>query len=273
VIYAEVIGDPIAHSKSPLIHKHWLQLLDIEGDYLRTRVEPVNLGDFLAQRREDPDWLGCNVTVPHKEKIVPLIDEVDQSAAIIGAVNCVVPREGKLVGYNTDVDGIAASLDGTDFEGRDAVLIGAGGAARAAVAYLAYRNLRSLTVLARDPKKAESLSELAPRLAFKFDTLEPAELHPTPAAIINASPLGMVGSPAMPETLLAAVAGSARGAAVFDMVYNPLETTFLATGRKGGGEAVDGLTMLIGQAERAFGLFFGQMPPPSSDKLRDLLTT
>ena len=110
VPFAEVIGDPVAQSKSPLIHKHWLQLLDIEGDYLRTRVETADLGAFLAERRADPDWRGCNVTVPHKEAVVRLLDELDESAATVGAVNCVVPRSGRLVGYNTDVDGVAAAL-------------------------------------------------------------------------------------------------------------------------------------------------------------------
>jgi len=273
VPFAEVIGDPVAQSKSPLIHKHWVQLLDIEGDYLRTRVETADLGAFLAERRADPDWRGCNVTVPHKETVVRLLDELDESAAAVGAVNCVVPRSGRLVGYNTDVDGVAAALDGTEVDGRGAILIGAGGAARAAVAYLAGRNLESLTVLARDPVKAESLRGLAPRVNFHFVGLEDDLATESPSAIINASPLGMVGSSAMPDNLLATVAACASGVTVFDMVYNPLETAFLAAGRDAGGLPVYGLTMLIGQAERAFDLFFGQPPPPDHQRVRDLLTT
>jgi shikimate dehydrogenase len=271
--FAEVIGDPIAQSKSPLIHEHWLQVLDIEGDYLRTRVEAADLDVFLAARRSDPDWRGCNVTVPHKETVVPLLDELDKSAATVGAVNCVVPRSGRLVGYNTDVDGIAAALDATEFEGREAILIGAGGAARAAVAYLAGRNLTSLTVLARDPIKAESLRSLAPRVSFQFAGLDDDPAATSPSAIINASPLGMISSPEMPDNLLATVAARASGATVFDMVYNPLETAFLAAGRDAGGRPVDGLTMLVGQAERAFDLFFGRPPPPDHRRVRDLLTT
>jgi shikimate dehydrogenase len=271
--FAEVIGDPIAQSKSPLIHEHWLQLLDIEGDYLRTRVETADLGAFLAERRADPDWRGCNVTVPHKETVVRLLDELDESAAAVGAVNCVVPRSGRLVGYNTDLDGVAAALDATEFEGRDAILIGAGGAARAAIAYLAGRNLESLTVLARDPVKAESLRGLAPRVNFRFAGLDDDPAVESPSAIINASPLGMVGSSAMPGGLVATVAARASGTTVFDMVYNPLEPAFLAAGRDAGGLPVDGLTMLIGQAGRAFDLFFGRPPPPDHRRVRDLLTT
>ena len=245
----------------------------MEGDYLRSRVERAELGAFLATRQSDPDWRGCNVTVPHKETVVRLLDELDKSAATVGAVNCVVPRSGRLVGYNTDVDGIAAALDATEFEGHEAILIGAGGAARAAVAYLAGRNLTSLTVLARDPIKAESLRSLAPRVSFQFAGLDDDPAATSPSAIINASPLGMISSPEMPDSLLGTVAARASGATVFDMVYNPLETAFLAAGRDAGGLPVDGLTMLIGQAERAFDLFFGRPPPPDHRRVRDLLTT
>lgn len=273
VPFAEVIGDPIAQSKSPLIHKHWLALLAIEGDYLRTRVETESLKAFLTDRRTDPNWRGCNVTVPHKETIVPLLDEFDASAETVGAVNCVIPQDGRLIGFNTDVDGIAAALDATELEGRQAILIGAGGAARAAVAYLARRNVAGITVLARDPKKAESLRELAPRSAFQLAGMADDRAPSDPAAIINASPLGMVGCPPMPESLLSLIAHRASGATVFDMVYSPLETPFLSVGRNAGGHAVDGLTMLTGQAARAFELFSGQASPPPDQRLRDLLTT
>jgi shikimate dehydrogenase len=271
--FAEVIGDPIAQSKSPLIHKHWLQVLGIEGDYLRTRVEAASLRAFLTDRRADANWRGCNVTVPHKETIVLHVDELDESAVAVGAVNCVVPQGGRLVGFNTDVDGIAAALDATELEGDQAMLIGAGGAARAAVAYFAGRNVASITVLARDPKKAESLRQLAPRSAFQFLEMADDQAPSDPVAIINASPLGMVGYPHMSESLLSLIANRASGATVFDMVYNPLETPFLSVGRSAGGHAVDGLTMLIGQAAKAFELFFGQAPPTPDERLRDLLTT
>lgn len=273
VPFAEVIGDPIAQSKSPLIHKHWLRLLDTEGDYLRSRVEPADLHAFLEARRTDRNWRGCNVTVPHKEAVVRLLDQLDESAAAVGAVNCIVPRDGRLVGYNTDADGIASALDATELEEREAILIGAGGAARAAVAYFAGCNVQGLTVLARDPIKAESLRALAPRIRFEFLRLRDHAPAQRPAAIVNASPLGMVGWPEMPAALLTSVAALASGATVFDMVYNPLETAFLMAGREAGGNTVDGLTMLIGQAERAFALFFDQPAPPSDQHLRDLLTT
>ena len=109
--YAEVIGDPIGHSKSPIIHKYWLERLAIEGDYRKTMVAGADLPAFTAARRRDPDWRGCNVTIPHKQAIIPLLDRVDRGAETIGAVNCVVREGSVLAGYNTDVDGIAAALD------------------------------------------------------------------------------------------------------------------------------------------------------------------
>ena len=191
----------------------------------------------------------------------------------VGAVNCVVPRHGRLIGFNTDVEGVAAALDSTAFEGRDVLLIGAGGAARAAVAYLAGRNVADITVLARDPKKADRLRELAPRAAFQFLALDDEDAPRDPSAIINASLLGMARSPEMPESLLATIAARAADATIFDMVYNPLETAFLTRGREAGGRMVDGLTMLIGQAAKAFELFFGRNAPTPDPDLRDLLTT
>lgn len=272
MIYAEVIGDPIAQSKSPLIHKHWLAQLGLEGDYRATRVEPGSLNRFMESRRADPDWRGCNVTIPHKQQIVALLREVDASAAAVGAVNCVVPGGDKLAGFNTDIDGMASALDAIEFRGRRAVLIGAGGAARAAVAYLEKRKAAAITILVRDPKKAESLRTLAPSADFEVQRIGEAKGITEPAAIINASPLGMVGATQMPASLLEFVAAHSADATVFDMVYSPLETDFLRAGRDGGGQAVDGLTMLIGQAAKAFELFFGQAAPPPDQRLRELLT-
>ena len=108
--YAEVIGDPIAHSKSPQIHRHWLQQTGLDGDYRATRVSREGLAGYFAERRADPDWRGCNVTIPHKENVAPLIDDVASDAAAIGAVNCVIREGDRLVGYNSDVNGIAAAL-------------------------------------------------------------------------------------------------------------------------------------------------------------------
>ena len=153
MIYAEVIGDPIAQSKSPIIHKHWLSRVCLAGDYRATLVVPEGLVGFIEQRRFDPNWRGCNVTIPHKQAVLPLLDEIDSVAAAVGAVNCVVPTDVGLKGHNTDVDGVAAALDGTELEGRKIAIIGAGGAARAAITYLAAKSVAEIHILVRDPKK------------------------------------------------------------------------------------------------------------------------
>jgi len=272
VRYAEVIGDPIGQSKSPLIHNYWLSQLDIAGDYRRTRVAGADLADFLADRRQDPDWLGCNLTMPLKEAAVSLVYRIDGRARTIGSINCIVPRSGVLEGTNTDVDGFALALEETTLEGCKAAIIGAGGAARAAVAYLVARKAAKIAIIVRDPAKAETIRSIDPRAEITIGSLSAADaLLEGSAAIVNASPLGMAGCAEMPDALLESVARHSAGKTLLEMVYHPVETRFLAVGRAAGAQTVDGLTMLIGQAARAFELFFGRPPPPPDEQLRALL--
>lgn len=263
--FAEVIGDPIAQSKSPIIHKYWLDQLGIEGDYVRTRVVAGELSDFIARRRADPDWRGCNVTIPHKQAIMPLLDRIDAGADAIGAVNCVVPEAAALAGHNTDIDGVAAALDSTELDGRKAVVIGAGGGARAVVAYLARRKAE-IVVVVRSPARAEELRSLGPVRILPLEQAEDGFQGAT--AIVNATSMGMAGADPMPTSLLEVVRENSAGAVLFDMVTTPVNTEFLARGER----AVDGLTMLVGQARRAFELFFGSTPPQGDAELRRLLT-
>lgn len=273
-MYAEVIGDPVAQTKSPLIHRYWLDRLGLAGEYRATRVESSDLASFLERRRSDGDWRGCNVTIPHKESVLPFLDQLDGGAATIGAVNCIIPGRLGHIGYNTDIDGLAAALDRARPEGRKAAIIGAGGAARAAVAYLASKGVESIVIVVRDPKKAEPLRELARGTRVVIGDFKSADaLFNGASLLVNASPLGMAGCPDMPRDLVAALARNAAGATVFDMVYKPVETGFLLAGRNNGAQVVDGLAMLVGQAARAFELFFGKPAPLPDAFLRDLLTT
>jgi shikimate dehydrogenase len=271
--YAEVIGDPVAHSKSPAIHRYWLQQAAVAGDYRSCRVPKGKLADYFQSRRRDGDWRGCNVTIPHKEDVAPLLDHVSADATRIGAVNCIVKEGAKLVGYNSDVEGIAAALGEKPLASRKVAVIGAGGAARAMLTYLAARSPAAVAIVARDPSKASRLAPLVDggefRCAF-FD--EAQEAFAGAALIVNASPLGMEGAPAMPESLLEAVEAEARGTIVFDMVYQPLTTAFLRRGLAAGAEPVDGLAMLIGQARSAFEYFFRAEPAAGDTALRRLLT-
>jgi shikimate dehydrogenase len=263
--YAEVIGDPIAHSKSPLIHRFWLEKLGIEADYRACHVTPDGLADFLVQRRQDTNWHGCNVTLPHKVNVIPMLDSCSPLATRVGAVNTVLRTpQGLLEGGNTDATGFAEPLAGRLFS--RVALIGAGGAARAVLAGLAGRRIESVTILNRDVTKAQ-------KLLAEFGmtgTAQPlAGKAPEADLLVNASSLGMQGQPPIPN-VQALVAGCAT---VYDLVYAPLETALLAAARAQGLATIDGLTMLIGQATEAFGIFFGQPAPRDHDaELRALLT-
>ncbi len=273
-VYAEVIGDPISHSKSPLIHGFWLEKLGIAADYRACHVPSQDLPAYLASRRADPHWRGCNVTIPHKEAIGVLIDAPDAKALAIGAVNTVVPLPGGgLGGTNTDVDGVADAVGDLRLDGRHAVVIGAGGAARAAFAFLATRGCASVRVLARTPDKARRAAADCGLAVDVFPFAAGTGAFAAATLVINATQLGMTGQDAMPGFVLDELALLAPGALVFDMVYAPLETALLAAARAQGARTADGLLMLVGQAAVAFGRFFGQAAPRAFDaELRERLT-
>jgi shikimate dehydrogenase len=255
--YADVIGDPIAQSKSPEIHRFWLEELGIEGDYRRQHVMPHALAEYIATRSRDPDWRGCNVTMPHKQAVMPLLDAVDPLAARIGAVNTIVcGADGDLVGYNTDAPGFLEPLGGRRFE--TAIVIGAGGAARAVLAALADAGVHEVTVQNRDCDKAAVLLAefgLAGRAVALGTSVAPADL------LVNTSALGMAGQPALPPLL----DHVAPGGVVYDIVTNPLDTALLQEARARGFVTIDGLAMLIGQADHAFARFFGAHAPRAMD--------
>ena len=266
VPYAEVIGDPIAHSKSPLIHNFWLRQMKLVGEYRAVRVKRDDLPDYLSMRRSDPDWRGCNVTMPHKEAVREHLDDVDPPVRRIGAVNTIVRQpDGFLIGTNTDWQGINFALFNTPIEGKTVVLVGAGGAARAAMEELKLAKPADLTVLNRGEERARELLR-------HFDVAgETGPIRGAPSAdlLINSTALGMVGQPPLAIELSALN----PGATVFDMVYDPLETPLLREARERGFRTVDGLTMLVWQASMAFTHFFGEPPPsPASPELRELLT-
>jgi shikimate dehydrogenase len=264
--YAEVIGHPIAHSLSPAIHRHWLRALAFPGDYRATSCTPAQLPAYLASRRADPAWRGCNLTMPLKQQAAALLDELDGDALETGAVNCTVRSQGKLLGRNTDVDGVDAALASVHLPGDRAVIIGSGGAARAAIAELRRRGL-TITLVSRNPDQALAAQE--PGLSLIGFPEAPVAI-PGAALVINASPLGMAGAPPMPATILDSLA-SAPGALALDMVYRPLDTLFLDAAAAAGLQTADGLTMLIGQARCAFAHFFGAAPPSDEEELRAVL--
>lgn len=286
--YAEVIGDPIAQSKSPDIHKFWLAKLGIEGSYLATRVEVGKLDEYLATRRSDKAWRGCNVTMPHKETILRdnRLDGAIARAAMVRAVNTVVKKRGKLTGDNTDLAGFLEPLEPLLRKRhlfRMSRVLGTGGAARSIVSEL-NRHRFAIVLAGRDPAKARAiLDELAPA------TLTGPEHHAVDIAhfasptdfvfddregcldlVVNASPLGMRGQPPLAFDWSHAPPGSIA----YDIVTDPVETAFLKNARAAGFRTIDGLAMLIGQAAQAFELFFGAPAPRQHDaELRALLTS
>ena len=276
--YAEVIGDPIAQSKSPAIHTFWLGKLGIDAEYRAAHVRADELADYLASRRADEAWRGCNVTMPHKQAVMAHLARLHPLAERIGAVNTILREtDGSLTGYNTDVAGFLEPLRPW-LERRHlfrmARVLGTGGAARAIVAALADENV--VVVLAgRDPAKARALlAELDPGGEHHATDLAHFAV-PTDFAfddragcfdlIVNASPLGMAGQPPLAFDLSHAPPGSV----VYDIVTHPADTPLLQAARAAGLRTIDGLTMLIGQAAVAFEKFFGQ-PPPRDDGDREL---
>ena len=279
--YAEVIGDPIGHSKSPMIHSFWLAKLGMEADFTATRIDPAGLEAYFAARRDDLDWLGCNVTIPHKQSAAPFMDRVEEQAAEIGAVNVVARGAGGgLVGGNSDAEGFLEPLRpllATPHLFRMARILGAGGAARAVAHALAAQGF-TLVVAARDTARARaliqelsgdhhsvSLSHFAEPTDFEFD-----DRRGLLDLFVNATPLGMEGQPPLELDWSHVPPGSI----VYDLVYAPLETPLLAEARERGHRIIDGLHMLVGQAAIAFERFFGRPAPRRYDaELRALLTS
>ena len=266
--YAEVIGDPIAQSKSPTIHNFWLAKLGIEADYRATRVTLDALPAYFASRRPDPDWRGCKVTKPLKQGIAALVDAVDPFAARAGASNIVVPEGFGLRGSNSDGAGFLEPLGALASSGGHAALIGTGGAARAIALALTDAGF-TLAVHGRTAGSARAFVEAIGIDADVFAIGETGRNRDV-TLLVNATSLGMTGHPPFPISL----ADFAPGTAVYDIVTSPLDTALLIDARARGMRSFDGLQMLVGQAAVAFELFFGAPAPREHDaELRALLTS
>ncbi|WP_375421310.1 shikimate dehydrogenase family protein [uncultured Sphingomonas sp.] len=264
--YAEVIGDPIAQSKSPIIHGFWLAALGIDGEYRKTRVAADDLAAFFADRAADPAWRGCNITVPHKIAALDHIEDRGDVRSSIGAINTVFRAEdGALVGTNTDAAGFYVPLDGLDLAGKPVTVVGAGGAARAILFALTRMDVGPVTMLNRNPLKGAALLAA---FDLKGRSLPIGPAAPPSALLVNATTLGMTGQPPLDLDLGALP----DDAVVYDIVYAPLETPLLAAARARDLDTIDGLEMLVGQAAVAFEIFFGAAPPRDrDDELRALL--
>jgi shikimate dehydrogenase len=257
-----LIGWPAAHSRSPLIHHYWLRTLGIEGGYVIEAVPPDDLRDFVL-RLSLRGFAGANVTIPHKENVLEL-STPDERARAIGAANTLWFADGELRSTNTDVEGFVNNLDacakGWD-KADEALVLGAGGSARAVVFGLIERGIKRVHLVNRTIARAQALVE-------KFgDAVRPArwdqigELMPRAKLLVNTTSLGMHGQAGLEID----VGKLPAEAVVADLVYVPMETELLKAAKVRGLRTADGLGMLLHQAVRGFELWFGQRPRVTSE--------
>ena len=257
---AGVMGWPVAHSLSPRLHGYWLQHYGIDGAYVPLPVRPERLGSAL-RALADLGFAGCNLTVPHKEAALGALDEIAEDARRIGAVNTILVRaDGSLYGWNTDIEGFAQSLIAAlpewSIAGKHAVVLGAGGAARAVVAAVQNLGAEEVVILNRTRERAEALATDLGGAIRPLSWERRSEALSQAALLINTTTLGMLGKPPLSIDL----APLPTDAVVADIVYAPLETPLLAEARRRGHGVVDGLGMLLYQAVPGFEAWFGRRP-------------
>ena len=265
-----VIGWPVRHSRSPLIHGYWIAQYKLDAVYRSEEIAPEAFAEFLSQLASH-GYVGANITIPHKEAALAM-SEPDDRARAVGAANTLWYENGRLHSTNTDVEGFTANLDACvpDWEKRvgEAVVLGAGGSARAIVYGLIERGIGKIQVVNRTPERAEAL-----RARFG-PAVQPAHWSALPhllaraGLVVNTTSLGMTGQPPLAIDL-APLPGHA---VVADLVYAPLETPLLAAARARGLATADGLGMLLYQAVRGFQLWFG-VRPEVTPQLRAVVET
>jgi shikimate dehydrogenase len=252
-----LIGWPAAHSRSPLIHHYWLRKLGIEGGYNIEAIPPEGFAEFVLHLSTH-GFVGANVTIPHKERALAL-SVPDERARAVGAANTLWYEGGELRSTNTDVEGFIDNLDastpGWD-QATDALVLGAGGSARAVVFGLLDRGMKRIHLVNRSIERARALADqFGSRVEpATWDAL--ADLLPSARLLVNTTSLGMHGQPA----LALDVGMLPPNAVVADLVYVPLKTPLLAAAEARGMKTADGLGMLLHQAVRGFELWFGQRP-------------
>ena len=295
--YAGLIGYPVGHSISPAMQQAAFDHYKLDIRYELWETEPSELG-AVVERLRRPETLGANVTVPHKEAVMPSMDELDDLALGIGAVNTIVNRGGRLIGYNTDAGGFLRALrkeGGFDPAGKRAVLVGAGGVARAAGFALARAGVKSLFITDIIAERAHVLASDLERILARTQGPPPRscvdakdvggvvsldfQMHPIPEIkvlspdepqfaetilgcdlLVNCSTVGMKHSATEGESPVEAKLVP-KGALVYDVVYNPLETPLLTDAKKAGGRTLSGLAMLVYQGAMSFELWTGKEAP------------
>lgn len=265
---AFVTGFPIKHSRSPLIHGHWLKKYDLPGSYEAIEVAPDSFPAFLNSLK-DNDYVGGNVTIPHKEMAFALCQRREPAAEEIGAVNTLWFEGGQLCGGNTDAYGFLANLDASSpgwDKHKTALVLGAGGASRAIIYALKQRGLTDIRIVNRTLTRAEELADRFGSGISAHEWIAVPELLQDVSLIVNTTSLGMEGK----ESLSIDLSDVRRDALVTDIVYVPLETPLLKAAHLAGLKTVDGLGMLLHQAVPGFEHWFGVRPEVTAE-LRNVI--
>jgi len=289
--YIGLIGYPLKHSISPYFQQAALDYYRLDIRYELWETNPAQLKDIMNDLRK-PQNVGANVTVPHKETVLPLLDEVDDLAGSIGAVNTIVKKDDRLLGFNTDAYGFIEALDKEghfDPEGKRVVILGAGGVARAVSFTLVQRKVASLAITDGIFERARALAENLVRYikgaspsskdlesdvtAFQWQSLSSAETFDNCALIVHCTTIGMKDSPQEGQSPLS-LEVIPKNVLVYDVVYNPWLTPLLRLARKAGANILGGLPMLVYQGAASFKLWTGREAPVDImfDKAKEILT-
>lgn len=257
---AGVVGSPIAHSRSPKIHAHWLKTLGITGYYIPMDVSPDNL-ETVLRTLPKAGFAGVNITIPHKERVLEIADLTTDRATLIGAANTLIFRkDGKIHADNTDgygfIKNIETSQPGWRSASGPAAVFGAGGAARAVIAALLHAGVPEIFLSNRTRVRADALASDFGKRVRVFDWVQAGNMLDEAKLVVNTTSLGMVGRPPLRVPL----DGLRKEAIVTDLVYAPLKTKLLQTAEEMGCPTVDGLGMLLHQAVPGFERWFGERP-------------
>ena len=264
-----VIGWPISHSRSPMIHGYWLNKYNISGSYTKLAVEPEKLPDFISSLRAG-NYIGCNITIPHKEAAFQLSDIKHEAAMAVGAANTLWVENGQVHATNTDTYGFMTHLNTSasewNNEKKPVVVLGAGGAAKAIIYGLLEEGVSEVRIINRTKKRAEKIKENLSGNINIYDLQETEKALSGAQLLINTTSLGMIGS----DKLEIDLSPMSKDSVVSDIVYAPLKTDLLLQAERKNFKTVDGLGMLLHQAVPGFETWFGTKPEVTQE-LRDIV--
>ncbi len=253
-----VLGYPLSHTLSPMIHNYWLSNYELNGTYEKVEVSPKNLSDFFS--KNILQYRGLNVTIPHKVDVFNYMDEVSDSAKVIGAINCITVSDNKLIGSNTDADGFMQGLvnahSSINFENKNALVIGAGGASRAIIHALQMKSVKNISVTNRSHDRLQSLKQIFDDKISIIDWASIYEEIKNFNLIINCTSLGMLGK----DDIKFDLSYQKEKSLVVDLVYNPLETGFIVEARRNHHDYLNGIPMLLNQAALSWVRWLGINP-------------